>query len=401
MLYALPVAKFFFRKASDTEKTTALTVEECLRSLVRQLSWNHTTDEIESVVVAKFDTFQAQHTDDTVLTMGECQEILECLITRRETYIMIDGLDECRSPYELLTALQDLANTKKRLALHIIICGRSDLDVKERFPNCLSIATNSVDTKPDQAFYIDEEVEKICNERLASKFATSKKYFPNSLKKIWKAKGEGFFRWIEIQVQIFKVTRFATEDQVQSELDRLEELAGVGDNELDSEYARLLELLDKLNRDGPRAMKILKLLACSTDLLTLHDLSEAITASELRSTPISADEVRQILVGFVHEEQHDGPGLYCVSNHFSKTPAVRIAHSSVLEYLMRNRADEFSVSQQNTEAALLCFSLIESLLPESKRGTTYAEMSYFLAYSCLRWPVHCRRALTRMQTVHF
>lgn len=86
---------------------------------------------------------------------------------------------------------------------------------------------------------------------------------------------------------------------------------------------------------------------------------------------------------------------------FSELPIVQLAHSSVLEYLTGHKKD-FSISAQNSEAALLCFSRIsaskEHLELSSKAESSLSDaastknFSSFLKYCCEAWPFHCRRA---------
>ena len=390
-LYALPVAIFFFRKAESL--AAALKAEDCLRSLVRQLAWDNSTDEVDPIVQKAYNDFQFQHADDTVLQMKECQKILKSLISAKETYIMIDGLDECQDPDKLLSELLVLfEDVDKRQPLHVMLCGRNDQNVSDSFPDCLLIAVNSADIELDQEFYIDQEVDTICRNRKGSWFFRSEKDFPAALKKVLKEKGGGLFRWIEIQIQIFRVTPFKTEDQVQCQIDRLERHSGVKEDELDKEYARLLAVLEHSEPNGERAMKLLKLIACSDFPFTVDHLAEAINASEYeKNTKITSDDVRQILVGFISEKRKN----FSFYSDFNAL-AVEFAHSSVSEYLMRNKAHDFSILAQHKATALLCFLRIKSLPHMSTVQQITSSLSdiasYFLAYSCLRWPAHCRRA---------
>jgi hypothetical protein len=147
-------------------------------------------------------------------------------------------------------------------------------------------------------------------------------------------------------------------------------------------------------------MKMLRLIACSFEPLSVGDLAEAITASEhgKNRTKLALDDVRRLLVGFISERQ---PGVpESDQRHGSETLIVHLAHSSVLEYLMDDKAN--STLAQHSEAAFLCFSRISyvresdaGLLPYSEENDSFEisrALSPFLIYSCTRWPDHCRRA---------
>ena len=89
---AKPLAIFFFQKALDS-LTSLLDVETCLRSVVRQLSWNREIAMIRDVVEGFYSDLQNQQSDDSTLTAGDCVKLLKDLISGVETYVMIDAID--------------------------------------------------------------------------------------------------------------------------------------------------------------------------------------------------------------------------------------------------------------------------------------------------------------------
>lgn len=412
------IAIFFFKKAAAASISS---VETCLRSLVRQLSWNSTIEAIEPLVEKKYDGFQTQHSGDSLLSIGECRELLKTWTSENETYIMIDAIDECENPYELLRELQDLNsllhnNEKGHQALHTMLCGRDDFPISDYFENCLTIATNSADSLEDQEFYINHEIDSICQTKKGSLFASPSEDYPRRLKKVLKEKGGGLFRWIEIQLEVLKVKDFETFDEIEELLDWLG--SHTKHQTLDKEYARLLSRKEKTGRNYKRALKMLRLIACSFDSLTVDDLAEAITASEYAddsTKELTPDEIRRILVGFISESEtrplkfrihggkvHKVPKMDIYGR--PKGPTVRLAHSSVLEYLTdkSSHVERFSILEQHSEAASLCFSQISALkkppqLPPNAEsspsdGASVEKEPNFLRYSCTNWPSHCRRA---------
>lgn len=295
-----------------------LSVEICLRSLVRQLSWSNTDEEIEPIVKGKYNDLYNQHRDDSLLNTQECKKLLKILILKRETYIMIDAVDECEKPHDLLLQLADLISPepniqKGRQALHIMLCGRDDLPISDYFINCFTITTNSADASEDQNFYIDREIDRICRTRQRSRFVSSSKEFPSRLKKILKEKGGGLFKWIEIQLDIFRLKNFRIDNEIEEQLEWLK--THTKNDELDKEYARLFALLEEnppndelaLNTlpNDELALKMLRLIACSELDLRAEDLAEAMTASKYVNdgTELTPDDVRRILVGFISEQE--------------------------------------------------------------------------------------------------
>jgi hypothetical protein len=223
-----------------------------------------------------------------------------------------------------------------------MICGRSDLPIANFFTDCLIVPVNSQRSREDQAFFIDSEIADICETQEGSLFCSPEKEYPSRLKEVLKEHGGGLFRWLEIQIDKFAKGCFRDDDQIEDELSCLE--CHTSEDELNDECARLLQNLDRYDRHGrnrERAMKLLRLIACSHWPLGAEDLAEAITVCELADDrkEVGADTVRRILVGFVNE----------TSLHF-----VQLAHASVLEFLMDTKSNigGFSVANQHSEAAL-------------------------------------------------
>ena len=418
-----PLAIFFFQKATDASRIL-LSVEICLQSLTRQLSWNNATAQaLDFSTDQKYNDFKAKHSDDSALTSGECVSLLKDLVSKRETYIMIDAIDECEDSHKLLMQLSSLRlhtieTVDTPLPLHIMLCGRNNPRVSTYFSNCIPISTNHEKSGKDEEFFIESEINNICDNQKGSLFCSPGKEYPTRLKDVLKRRSGGLFRWIEIQIDKFAKDSFRDPDQIDDELEYLED--HTADDELDKEYARLLQLLSENDRHGrnrERAMKMLKLIACSFNFLNVNDLAEAMTASELGTnrTELTADVVRRILVGFITETKSPDLTLRPQSHRPKGTkgdsmnirsylknlnmPIIQLAHSSVLEYLTnaKSNAAGFSLLGQHSEAASLAFSRIGALQYRSSLPPTLSEISsdepsYFLIYSCYRWPDHCRQA---------
>lgn len=405
---AKPLAMFFFQKAFDSvtslpdvEKRSLLDVGTCLRSLVRQLSWNSATSEVQPVVENFYNGLRNQRSDDSALTAGECVELLKDLVSDRETYIMIDAVDECKDPEGLLRKLKELALLLNKVTehkpLHLMLCSRDDLPITVCFPNCLTITTSPAASKADQTFYIESEIDRMNQLEPGSLFFSSTKLYNDRLKKILIEKSDGLFRWTQIQIEIFTKWR-RDEGEVDDEFDRLK--SHTTHPELNKEYARLLDSLKERSRK--RAMKMLRLVSCCIEPLTAGNLAEAITASEhgMNRPKIKADDVRRILVGFISEYRPYGIGLD------DEIFLVRLAHASVVEYLADEKSNvgDFSPLALHSEAASLCFASISqgqqrnapapalsAFVHNRLFGVPYAYIDFF-NYSCFKWPQHCQHA---------
>lgn len=243
-------------------------------------------------------------------------------------------------------------------------------------------------------------------------FVSSPKDFPSRLRDILKKKGASLFRWIEIQLEIFRVRYFRTIHEIEQQLEWLQ--THTTHNILNDEYTRLFALLKEhppneelalgTLQNDKLALKMLKLIACSEYDLRAEDLAEAITASNPANDVVefTPDDVRRILVGFISETVQTARASQ--RSFFNiNVPIVQLAHSSVLEYLTDDLNNlGFSTLAQHSEAALLSFSRISisEKRPElssraelsSSGRTSMKEVSNFLEYSCFVWPIHCRRA---------
>ncbi|PMD56613.1 uncharacterized protein K444DRAFT_666200 [Hyaloscypha bicolor E] len=391
-IFGSRLAIFFFRKTAGAS-ITSVTVETCLSSILRQLSWDKTIEELDPSIKSEYYKFKAEDSNDTCLTIGECRQLLSRLIGLRETYIMIDAIDECEDPYGLLKELQkllDLIQDAKAVSkpLHVMLASRDDLTIDDFFKGCRKIATNPEDAKQDQEEYINREIDSICRTLRASKFATSPNGHSERLKELLKEKGGGSFRWIEIQLEFFGKTSFKTSDEITVHLNNLQ--SHTKHQTLYDEYERLFWLLQRSGPNLERALKMFRLMACSNIEMTASDLAEAINTSEPLVEELSPDNIRRILVGFVTEPSRSGSREYC--GKALDGLVFQWAHASVLEFLMERASSiNFTVLAQHSEAASLCFSRIKAcddhpVVPPPQ------EMSIFLKYSLLEWPEHCKQA---------
>ena len=107
--------------------------------------------------------------------MAECEELLVTLMKLRgKTAIVIDGLDECSEPMQLLRSLHQVWKGSNRLK--IFLTSRLDVAVTEVFPKIKTIRSDFAKTADDIREYIRKELQwkerrnaKVITEELAER----------------------------------------------------------------------------------------------------------------------------------------------------------------------------------------------------------------------------------------
>ena len=116
---------YFYFDFSDTEKQR---YENLIRSLVVQLSRQSTNiPEALNVIYSRRQEVQQQQqptTDDIVLTL---QDMLGDF---RQSFIILDALDECTEREELLGLIEKIVNWKLE-KLHILVTSRRENDIED------------------------------------------------------------------------------------------------------------------------------------------------------------------------------------------------------------------------------------------------------------------------------
>ena len=402
-------AQFYFNKARTT-KEPAQTVETCLRSILRQLCWDNVSSSINAAVNSKFGDIKDSVHAGSTLALGECVDLLQTLLASKETYIMIDGIDECSDPTNLLEQLKKIWTGPRELkthgsALHLMVCGRIDSPVvSEYFFACSSITTSFNISAEDQEFYISTELEYRREGRTHSKFFDVAYDYPTRLGNVLRRRGQGVFRWIEIQIQFFTGSKFSLHDSIDEALTRLE--TETSDPELQTEYERLVELLRKNKTEFEVALKLLRFITCCSWPLSVDSLAEMINISNSSAKPlaVTGEEVRALLAGFVSEEPRSTE--YELQFAYSHTKDVlELAHASVLEYLTAPAMikEGFADAYQHSQVLNTCFACMENAqqsAPYLQKTTIKMYREYrdlvtdLLYYCCREWPRHCSLALT-------
>ncbi|KAM0510824.1 hypothetical protein ACHAPE_010507, partial [Trichoderma viride] len=163
-----------------------------LRSLVRQLCAPHDASSVDACVEDKYKERKRKGFAGHRLVAEECHELLLQLVrVQRETYLVIDGLDECNreTRHVLMNILDDLADKSGR-PINIYIASRSDQDLRSRYQGGAHLEVTANDNQADIEKFVIEKMKQ-------SKFCCTK-MTPTVREQVLKAfqdKSQGMFQW--------------------------------------------------------------------------------------------------------------------------------------------------------------------------------------------------------------
>lgn len=144
------------KKQGEADGSQTKTV---LLSLIRQLAWSADNYSISKVVKDVYDESRVSHeSEESRLTIKACISLLTKLISAcQNTTIIIDALDECSDPLELLSDLKEISSSMS--GVKYFFSSRMNVNVHEEFPGCAKVETNSRSDE-DIKFYIETEVKE-------------------------------------------------------------------------------------------------------------------------------------------------------------------------------------------------------------------------------------------------
>ncbi|KAM5357601.1 hypothetical protein ACJZ2D_016093 [Fusarium nematophilum] len=306
---------FFYFSFSDTERQST---DAFARSVLRQLLLQR-----ESLPDAIVDVYRRY--SHSCPTLGTWKSALKGTIqASKETYILVDALDECPS---LLGERKKLLDFIKGLTdlelpnLHIIATSRKEQDVERalsRLGTCppLSIQTSVVDE--DIQSYVRSEISQ---DDVMSRWPTA---LQEEVHRELGSRANGMFRWASCQLEeLRKCLRPAAVRRTLALLPAT----------LDETYARILQSISIQHHE--EAINALVWLICSKRPLSLKELAEAII--------INLDDGGSI---DMTERLFDDSFILVVLSSLVTTSGgqIRLAHFSVEEYLTSDRLAQSSLA---------------------------------------------------------
>ncbi|KAL7934707.1 hypothetical protein V8C35DRAFT_34444 [Trichoderma chlorosporum] len=307
-----------------------------LVQLLKKLCIPHPEKEDVFFIPRAFRDLYDAHFPSRSPPMEELDSLLIKVINlSKETFLVIDALDECDSQLVRDEILNFLADLLKRVetSLHILITSRREVDIETKISQ-LSIPTTSVTLRATEVDNdIRNHLQVLMTEDPFTAWSTPLK---ERVIRHLVENADGVFRWADLQIQGLRgKTR---EIDVNRALKRLP-------RDLGETYSRILQRIE-LDNYRLEAMAVLRWLACSTRPLNLAEITElavfdAEESEEANLLPSSkkyeiscvyqnrfssASEVLKILSGLVTRTQLDNGSKPQYS-------IVSFSHFSVKEYL--------------------------------------------------------------------
>ncbi|KAI4171718.1 MAG: hypothetical protein LQ346_008715, partial [Caloplaca aetnensis] len=335
--YALAYFYFAF------DNVALQTVDGMIRSLAAQLcsqciSIPHWVESLYS----RCSEAKSQPTHDSLRNML-CQ-LFGCF---KQVFIVLDALDECTERHNLILALENIAGWQKS-ELHLLTTSRKELEIEE----CMNALTKEADRVGIQGIPIAGDISSFVLGMLRTDRRLKRWHKPELEKEIaltLTSKAHGMyvcrdllssyspvltlclphnrFQWVVCQLNTIASCRSM------SELRRA--LLSLP-KDLDDTYARILKAVDN-DENHVQVFKILQLLVCSNEPITVAEAAETITI-ELDSTPqvdlerrlVEPDDVMTMCSALVVLETQE-------DSAYGRGPVLRLAHFSIREFLLSTR----------------------------------------------------------------
>ncbi|KAJ6487101.1 ankyrin repeat-containing domain protein [Mycena vitilis] len=326
--------------------------ENMLRSIIMQLS--EQSAEPYSILDEQFKSCQGQ----IFPTYGDLLAMLETTLSQFiGTYIVLDALDECGDPDQLVKFISTLRGWAKPVHLLVASQPRATFVDSAVFEGALVVALEPATTHADILQFVNSEL------KLKSNLKHLSKYVDDITPKVVE-KSNGMFRLAACLLQELSRT-----SRINPKLNRILDILGELPNDLFGIYTRFLQPINE--DDFIYVAALLRWLAFSAEPVTLCQLDEAlaINFSELNQwvfKPENREKVEDVcalvegLVAVDPVSKSDS-----TSAKTNKRLLVTLAHSSVSDYI---------VSKQFSE--------------EYKYDLSEAPSNTFLTQSCVTYLLH-------------
>ncbi|KAG0634235.1 hypothetical protein HOY80DRAFT_1099822 [Tuber brumale] len=372
---------YFYFTFSDSEKQK---LSNMLLSLIGQLPKRPSDRGLPGGIV---DLYNGTKAVGKLASPKALKDLLSQIIKGfKKTFIVLDALDEVPKSERkgLLSWLTELTADPNLESLSILITSRPEADIAK----CIrQLATFAI---PLQSKTVDPDIREYIQKSLDGNDGFEN--FPNEIKSEIEvtlvARSQGMFRWVVCLLRILEDC-IALKD-VRAALERLPE-------DLDSVYSRILESIPGAQREY--IQRAMRWLTFSGEPLTLGQLAEAVQIEYVvdkygeDSEPLfDMESLRRICPSLISFEDARND-----KSHPAESRRLRLAHFSVKEYLISDRAAKgptayYHISEDQANL-LMGHACLSRILRHSAPGTTHGETvekTSFLYHSARYWFVYIR-----------
>ncbi|KAN0120216.1 hypothetical protein V8E51_002424 [Hyaloscypha variabilis] len=337
-----PSVGFFYCRATGEVPNNPTAI---FRSLVAQLASTIDGDDVYPVIRDWYQREAKHYVTGSRLTISQCEDLLVKLMTLRgKTLIVIDGIDECSAPMELLRSLHGV--WKNFSKLKVFLTSRLDVEVSSIFHRIPIVQSEVSKTSDDIREYITQELNR--KDRRNKKVITDE--LAERMTNILTKRAQGMFRWVELQLDLLINSEWRIKYRKDFE-DRLNQLEHGSGQEVLESLRETYDLIYARNTQGPHsrrvAEKALKWVLCAARPLKIWELGAAVCVD-------GEDKVKTDLI------------VSICSNFFTVDPRgfVQLAHLSVREYLEVKEVDGkliYSPEETHAAAAYTCLLYFKNL----------------------------------------
>ena len=296
--------------------------------------------------------------------------------SRGHLFILIDGINECVFPYELLSSVETLASSI--CGIRVLFSGIDEKGIGSRlssFPGLIVQSVRPSSVKPDISLHVQTTLST--HPRLRQLPASLKDEIMHALTQ----GAQGMFRWVQCQLEI--LTRLRTPRAVR------EALASMPLT-LDKTYEALLLRIDK-GEDAELSKQIFEILAFSLRPLRLQEVAtllqitpgmHSLDESKLLTHPT---DILSICGSFL--EYNARTGIVTLAHHSVKTYLTSTLSGSVLNFHLDERTSHRNLT-------LLCLTYLSftafSKPPSAHSISHLYATSSLLDYAVMQWPLHLK-----------
>ncbi|RYP64493.1 hypothetical protein DL771_008737 [Monosporascus sp. 5C6A] len=296
------------------------------------------------------------------------QILLSLAANSRETFFILDGLDECR-PDERKTMLdffvQLLQATVPSSTYRVFISSREDFYRSQRILSCVGLPIHDTDLKSDITNYV---VKTVDHRREKGQLNVRDENLVCEIKDKLINGAEGMFLWVKFQIDA--LCEGTSDDNIKTILSKLPK-------GLDETYGRCLEKI--VSGQSPLyAFNALRWVSHARRPLLVEELEEAITISPIDGRPDASKRPNtstvNICANLVVIDESDGTGSVRLAHHtvkeFLEQPMEEPKAKKFLQKFGRNELSSFDFGPNDLEVGESC--ALKSLC---KKGVTNGDFA--------------------------